>query len=129
LDANMNVLRNLRRRIIRNFLDILILSMLRDNPYITGYNVITFIRKKYGVLISTGAAYSTLYSMERRGLIRGTLKGKKRFYSISPKGKEFIRVITDNSNIITELTVAILNNHNNKMYLPVRNQKPAKPSR
>jgi hypothetical protein len=39
-------------------------------------------------MISTGTVYATLYSMERKGLIKGLPKKKKIAYTVTEKGED-----------------------------------------
>jgi len=55
--------------------------------------VITFIHRKFHRLVSSGTVYSTLYYMERNGLIQGRWAQGKRVYALTDKGKETVRVI------------------------------------
>jgi len=77
----------LRRRTVRNFMDILILSELRKAP-MSGYDVITSIFDRFNFLPSSGSVYSLLYALERGGLIEGGWSGRKRIYTLTSKGEE-----------------------------------------
>ncbi len=81
------LVRHLRRRTIKNFMDILILSMLRAAP-LSGYDVITSIFTKFDFLPSSGSVYSLLYALEREGLIQGGWNGRKRVYTLTQRGEE-----------------------------------------
>jgi DNA-binding PadR family transcriptional regulator len=48
------------------------------------------IHQKLGFLISSGTVYSLLYSMERKGLIKGELTDGKRIYVLTDQGKGVI---------------------------------------
>jgi len=77
----------LRKRTVRNFMDILILSELRKAP-MSGYDVITSIFDRFNFLPSSGSVYSLLYALERGGLIEGGWSGRKRIYTLTSKGEE-----------------------------------------
>jgi DNA-binding PadR family transcriptional regulator len=81
--------KKLRNRVIKNFLDILILIEMKDNP-LSGYDVIGLIHKKYDVLLSSGTIYSQLYSLEREGIIRGEQNNRKRVYELTEEGEHAI---------------------------------------
>ncbi len=81
------LIRQLRRRTIRNFMDIIILAMLRRTP-MSGYDVITSIFSRFNFLPSSGSVYSLLYALEREGLIEGGWNGRKRVYTLTQKGEE-----------------------------------------
>lgn len=70
-------LEKLRRRFIKNFLDILVLAELRD-CLMSGYDVIRFIYEKFGVLVSSGTVYSRLYTLERNGWIKSISTNRKK---------------------------------------------------
>lgn len=80
----------MRVRIVKAFLDILILSESRNKP-IGGYDVIAFIHKKFHILLSSGTVYFTLYSMERDGLIQAHFVRRNRVYTLTDKGKETVQ--------------------------------------
>jgi DNA-binding PadR family transcriptional regulator len=84
--------KKLRSRVVKNFLDILVLTEIKDKP-LSGYDVIGFIHKKYDVLLSSGTIYSQLYSLEREGIIRGEQNKRKRVYELTEKGEQAIEDI------------------------------------
>lgn len=88
MSLRTQVEKELLRRAIKNFLDIVILSRLENNGSLSGYDFINFINKEFGILISSGTLYSILYAMEREGLISGCLSQRKRVYKITQKGRE-----------------------------------------
>ncbi len=83
----------LHRRVIKSFMDILILAEL-TKASISGYDIIGLIHKRYGVLMSSGTVYSLLYSMEREGLIKGIQNQRKRVYKLTEKGEQNAKVVT-----------------------------------
>jgi len=82
-------LRYLHKRIMKNFMDIIVLTELRKTP-MSGYDVITSIYRKFNFLPSSGTVYSLLYALERRGLIKGRWNERKRIYVLTPKGEEIV---------------------------------------
>ena len=104
---NSTILKNMHRRIIKNFLDILVLAELRDGP-LSGYDVMTFINSKFRLLVSSGTVYSLLYSLERDGLIIGTWYKRKRMYRLTEKGKENIKAIVSVNEKIQHLVSSLL---------------------
>jgi len=74
-------------------MDILILAELKNSP-MSGYDVISHIHKKYGILMSSGTIYSLMYSMERKDLIKGRQNQRKRVYVLTEKGEQNIKAIT-----------------------------------
>ena len=93
------MLKRMERRIVRSFLDILILSELRKRC-MSGYDIIAFIHRKFRILISSGTVYSLLYSLEREGLIQGRWNQRRRVYSLTEKGEKTIRALQNLNNQI-----------------------------
>jgi DNA-binding PadR family transcriptional regulator len=88
-----NITAKLRRRVIKNFLDIFVLTELRDNP-LSGYDLVGFVHEKFNILMSSGTIYGLLYSLEREGLIEVDSNGRKRVYRLTEKGEQDMELIT-----------------------------------
>ena len=86
------IVKNLRKRTIKNFMDIFILGQLQENP-LSGYDIIGLIHKRFDVLVSSGTIYALLYSLERDGLIKGMHEQRKRVYELTEKGEKAIQVL------------------------------------
>jgi|WetSurMetagenome_2_1015567.scaffolds.fasta_scaffold15028_5 DNA-binding PadR family transcriptional regulator len=78
-------LKKLRQRVIREFLDIIVLSRLREGN-LSGYDIIIYLNSRFQTVVSSGTVYSLLYSMERKGLIEGVWDERKRAYRVSEAG-------------------------------------------
>lgn len=89
----VNTAEKLRRRVIKNFMDILILTELKKES-LSGYDVMGLIHKKFDVLISSGTVYSLLYSLERQGLIKGVQNQRTRTYELTEKGERDMQLVT-----------------------------------
>jgi DNA-binding PadR family transcriptional regulator len=87
------ILMETHRKIVKDFLDIIILARLRNAELLSGYEIMGLIHQKLGFLISSGTVYSLLYSMERKGLIKGELTDGKRVYALTDQGKSVIDAI------------------------------------
>ena len=101
------VLKKMDRRIIKNFLDVLILAELRNGP-MSGYDVIAYIHNKFRLLVSSGTVYSLLYALERDGLIAGAWNQRKRVYKLTDKGDETIKAIMSAKDKIQLLMTSLL---------------------
>jgi len=97
------ILKQLRRRFTREFLDLIILTRLNSVPYITGYALVEYVHQECNILLSSGTVYSTLYSMERNGLVRGEWKGRIRAYYITPQGEEVIQTVNQKIDVIKSI--------------------------
>jgi DNA-binding PadR family transcriptional regulator len=87
------ILMEIHRSMIKNFLDMLILAKLRNSGPLSGYDMIEFIHKKFGMLVSPGTIYAVLYSMERKELIKGEMTQGKRTYVLTGQGSDAISAI------------------------------------
>jgi DNA-binding PadR family transcriptional regulator len=101
------IVKRLNEKIIKNFMDTIILAELRSGP-ISGYDAITFIHTKYGFLVSSGTIYSMLYSLERNGLISGINEERKRVYKLTEKGAKTLEIILHSQDKIKFLISTIL---------------------
>jgi len=81
------ILDQMHRRIVKNFLDVVILMELRKRS-MSGYDVITFVQNKFHMQMSSGVVYSHLYFLERSGLIRGEWAKRRRVYKLTEHGEE-----------------------------------------
>lgn len=86
------ILKKIHERMIKSFMDIIIMSELRSAP-LSGYDVISYINTKFSILVSSGTVYALLYSPERNGLIEGIWVEKKRTYKLTEKGEKTIATI------------------------------------
>lgn len=57
------------------------------------YDFMKWVDEKYNVLLSSGTAYTKIYSFERRGLIKGEWDERKRAYVLTKKGKAALNSI------------------------------------
>jgi len=94
--VNGQIIKDVHERIVKNFMDILIMTKLKNSP-MSGYDVISFIHKKFRILVSSGTVYSLLYSLERNGFIEGKFNNRKRVYALTEKGEETIQAIQEAS--------------------------------
>jgi DNA-binding PadR family transcriptional regulator len=90
--------KDIETRIVKNFLDILILVEMKKQSGLSGYDVISFINSKFGGMLSPGTVYSTLYSLDRKGLISGVSNGKKTVYKLTEIGETIVNVMMSNFN-------------------------------
>ena len=109
---NGQIIKEMHGRIVKNFMDLLIMAELKDSP-MSGYDVISFIHKKFRLLVSSGTVYSLLYSLERDGFIEGKFSNRKRVYALTVKGEETIQTIQEASEQIQTFISNIFKRFNN----------------
>ena len=81
------ILKMFRIRLIREFLELVILKYLIEQNRVSGYDLMRQINEDYGVLLSPGTIYSKLYTLEGKGLIKEEWTKKRREYIITQKGR------------------------------------------
>jgi DNA-binding PadR family transcriptional regulator len=90
------ILREMNKRTIKNLLDVIILAKLQESStFLGGYDIMVLVHQEFGVLISSGTVYACLYSMERDGLIEGKHIRNKRAYTLTTKGENKIKEISE----------------------------------
>jgi len=102
---------DLKIKLIKGYLDILILRRLLDVPS-SGNDIIQYLIRKYGIYLSPGLVYSKLYSLERRRLVRSIQKVKKRIYMITKSGEEFLRIYQNFSDEFIRFAIEFFNSLN-----------------
>ena len=105
------ILKKMHERIIKNFMDIIIMTELR-NGSLSGYDCISYIHNKYNLLVSSGTVYSLLYSLERNDLIEGVWEERKRVYKLTQKGEKSINTLLEASDKIKGFMANILKTQN-----------------
>ena len=102
------VARELYERVVKSFMDVIVLKELENDNPICGHEIRAMIQKRFHVLISSGTVYSLLYSMERNGLIESMMTSKKRVYRLTEKGKGTLENISESSDEIPLFIKSIL---------------------
>jgi DNA-binding PadR family transcriptional regulator len=98
---------DMHKRIVRDFLDILVLAELQKGP-MSGYDVIGFVHDKYRLLISSGTVYSVMYSLERKDLISGIWTQRKRVYKLTEGGEKTIMEVMNAKDPVATLVSNLL---------------------
>ena len=90
--VSSKIVEELRVRTIKNFMDVLILTELK-NGSLSGYDLIAVIHRRFDILLSPATVYAKVYSLERDGLIKGSFTQQKRVFELTDKGEQNIKVI------------------------------------
>jgi len=86
---------SINQKIIRRFKDVIILNHLKINPVVTGNQIVAYIHRELGILVSPGMIYSALYLLERQKLVEANHDQEKRTYRLTKKGESEIQKIKD----------------------------------
>ena len=79
--------KKLCKKAIKSFMDVLVLPEIEKGS-LSGYDIIQTINDTFGVVLSPSVVYGSLYSMEREGLLKSSVRGRARTYELTTKGKE-----------------------------------------
>ncbi len=90
--------KEMETRIVKNFLDILIMVEIKKHGNLSGYDVTSFVNNRFGGVLSPGTVYATIYSMERKGLIEGMSDGRKTVYKLTADGEETMTLMIKSLN-------------------------------
>ncbi|WP_346929964.1 PadR family transcriptional regulator [Clostridium sp.] len=98
------------KELLKGFIDILILSIIKSNDYIYGYNIMKLVNTAAGdnFELQTGTLYIALKRLEKQKLITSkVIEGdngiKRRHYLITKEGEVQLNKLNRDFNKITEL--------------------------
>ena len=69
---------------------IYVLKILSDSPA-HGYSLRELVRQRFGFRPGTVTAYKVLYLLGRRGYVSKRTDGRKKVYSLTPKGRKALK--------------------------------------
>lgn len=110
---DVDVFTNIKRRMVREFLDLIILSVISKYPC-SGYDIIRYILSEYNILLSSGTVYSTLHGLERDRFLTGWWCRRKRMYKLDIKGRKYIQKYEKCLQLIHRFTYEFFNTIQNK---------------
>lgn len=80
-------------RLVHDFIYILILKKLKETSSRSGNDLIKHFRQECNLEVNSNTIYSTLHLLEKRGLIKGGLRGWRKAYKLTKQGEEFLDVL------------------------------------
>lgn len=108
---NHAYLSSLKKKIVLGVIDVLIIGWLKDGQ-LCGHEIITKIKKEYGISFSSGTVYPILFSLRDKGIVDSTNDGKKTYFRLTPKGEMLSKKLLAYCEKITDGLKKDLNNHN-----------------
>jgi DNA-binding PadR family transcriptional regulator len=106
-DLETEVVNAIYKRFLKEFMDILIMVRMKQSEA-SGYDIVTYVHRKFDLLVSPGTAYSVLYSMERDGLIKAHEVDRKRIYALTSKGEATIKAIHESGAVLENYFSSLL---------------------
>lgn len=84
---------------VSGFLDFIVLYHFQQAPF-SAYDVTQLVNRSLNILLSPGTIYSTLYSMQRNGLLESYNVPNKRIFKATEKGLKLNKLIRSNADMI-----------------------------
>ncbi len=105
--AENQTVKKINQRLIREFLDLIVLAKLQEGP-VSGYDIIIYMNARFQTVVSSGTVYSLLYSMERKGLIEGVWDERKRAYKLAEEGSRMLADLKKANGAVKDLIMVLL---------------------
>ncbi len=102
------ILQEIREGLVRHFLCTIVLIRLQNSTRLSGYDVVEFVNRRFGLFMSPGTIYSLLYTMERNGLIQGYTRNGKRTYEATDAGRRKAEAFIDSKDQVQNFIQAII---------------------
>jgi PadR family transcriptional regulator PadR len=98
-----NIQKNVQSRLTKGLLDLIVLQFINSQP-MHGYQVITKIRRSFGVYFGPSTVYPLLASLEKKGHVSSSwnMEGERprKVYEITSEGKNMLHFTENSLNII-----------------------------
>jgi len=96
-------LRKIQTKLMRGLLDFVVLRFLGSHP-MHGYQIITDLRRNFGVYFGPSTIYPLLSDLEEKGYIESCWDTEndrpRKVYSVTPQGSELLNYTEDSLNQI-----------------------------
>jgi PadR family transcriptional regulator PadR len=98
-----NVQKEVQTKLTKGLLDLIVLQLLDSQP-MHGYQIITKIRRSFGVYFGPSTVYPLLALLEKKGHVesRWNMKSKRprKVYELTPQGKNLLDFTENSLNLI-----------------------------
>ncbi|MEM4733241.1 MAG: PadR family transcriptional regulator [Candidatus Bathyarchaeia archaeon] len=95
--------KEIQTKLTKGLLDTIILQMLREQP-MHGYQIITKIRRAYGVYLGPSTVYPLLTTFEKKGYVtsKWLMEGERprKVYALTKQGQDLLDYTTQSLNLI-----------------------------
>ena len=102
---------DLETRIIKTFVDVLILKHLKKSPLKSGYQILRYLHGELNMSFSPATVYHAIYLLERKNLIQCHSDENGRIYALTDQGERTLKSTADSSIKIQNLVQSILSEH------------------
>jgi len=99
----MNNAKDVQVKLTKGLLDLIVLQFLSAQP-MHGYQIITQIRKTFGVYLGPSTIYPFLNSLEKKGYVKSgwdmNSERPRKVYKLTIEGQSLLNIIDDSLNLI-----------------------------
>ena len=99
----LTVQKEVSTKLMKGLLDLIILQFLNTQP-MHGYQVITKIRKSFGVYFGPSTVYPLLNTLEKKGFVKSewnmSFERPRKIYSLTNNGQNMLAFTEDSLNLI-----------------------------
>ena len=99
----------IENRIVKSFLDIIVLIALKRKSQLTGYDIMMHVHERFGTLVSSGTIYSILYSLVKKNMVSGIADGRRTGYILTEDGENYLQAFKDSRKEFSEFMAEFLN--------------------
>jgi PadR family transcriptional regulator PadR len=100
-----NFQKEVQTKLTKGLLDLIVLELLDSQP-MHGYQIITKIRKNYGVYFGPSTIYPLLASLEKKGQVESKWNMKserpRKVYELTSRGKNILEFTENSLNLICQ---------------------------
>ncbi len=99
----VNIQKEVQVKLMKGLLDLVVLQFLRAQP-MHGYQIITKIRKSFGVYFGPSTVYPLLTMLEKKGYVKSEWNMKserpRKVYNLTSEGQNLLNFTEDSLNLI-----------------------------
>ena len=99
----LTVQKEVSTKLMKGLLDLIILQFLSNEP-MHGYQIITKIRKSFGVYFGPSTVYPLLNTLEKKGFVKSewnmNFERPRKIYSLTNNGQNMLAFTEDSLNLI-----------------------------
>lgn len=103
LNMGMDSLKDVQLKLMKGLLDLIVLQLLSASP-IHGYQIISKIRRNFGVYFGPSTIYPLLNSLEKSGYVKSewdmSHDRPRKVYRLTDEGKNLLRYTEESLNLI-----------------------------
>lgn len=100
---NLNHQKEAQTKLMKGILDLVVLQLIRTEP-MHGYQIITKIRRSFGVYFGPSTVYPLLNTLEKKGFINSewdmSNERPRKVYKLTSNGQSLLAITEDSLNLI-----------------------------